>query len=70
MVALYREISSFREYMRRGAGGRGAMLDIQFPSGREQRFPCQDQITRLFNGIKGRQCSILELIRANERVIH
>ena len=70
MVGLSRGTSSVRDDMRREAGERGAILDIRFPSGREQGFPCQDQIARSFNGIKGRQCGILELIRANERIIH
>ena len=70
MLGLSRGISSVREGVKRKADGGGTILDIRFPSGREQRFPCQDQVARLFNGIKGRQRGILELIRANERVIH
>ena len=70
MVGLFRRISFIREGMRRDAGERGAILDIRFPRGREQWFPCQDQIARSFNGVKGRQCGILELIRASESFIH
>ena len=65
-----RRINCVWEDMGREAGGRGAVIDIRSHGGCEQRFSRQDQIARLFNGIKGRQRGILEFICANERIIH
>jgi hypothetical protein len=67
MLVLSRRINNDpEEDMRWEAGRRGAIVGIRFPSGCEQRFSCQDQIARSFNGIKSLHRGVLELICASE----
>ena len=57
--------------MRWEAGRRGEFVGMgRFKSGCEQGLSCQDQFARSFNGIKGLQRSILELVCIRERDIH